>query len=463
MDKTSIEEFATSLRGRVLQAGDDGYQQARSVWNGMIDRRPAVVAECSGAADVILAVRFAREQGLHATVKAGGHNVAGRAVCDQGLVIDVSPMNSVVVDPHARRARVGPGATWGDFDHEAQAFGLATTGGVDSRTGVAGLTLGGGIGYLARRFGLAIDNLVSADVVTAEGQLVRASEGENADLFWALRGGGGNTGVVITSFEFRLHQVGPRVMTAQVFHPFEAAGAALRFYRDFTESAPDELACYAMIIHLPPVPPFPEDLHGKPALALVACHSGDPAEGEKLLAPLKGFGNPILAAVQGVPYTALQQSFDAGTPDGQRYYYKSKYLEELSNEAVDTLIARVGRLPGQFSVIGIEPMAGAIARVDTSATAYPHRNAAYNLSVWAGWSDSADDEEIIAWARDFDKAMSPHATGGVYVNYLGADDDDRLESAYGKNYERLRTVRAKFDPNGLFDSGRRPVAAADIS
>lgn len=449
LQETTIEQFANTLRGRLILPEDAEYDESRAVWNGIIDRRPALIARCQGTADVMAAVNFARENDLPVTIKAGGHNVAGKAVGQNSLVIDLSAMKGVQVDSRAQTARVEAGATWADVDRETQAFGLATTGGVDSRTGVAGLTLGGGIGYLARRFGLTIDNLLAADVVTADGDLRRASEEENPNLFWSLRGGGGGVGVV-TSFEFQLHEVGPDVLVAQIFHPFQAAGEALRFYRDFSAGAPRELACYAMFVHVPPVAPFPEAFHGQIALALVACYSGSIAEGKTVLAPLKEFGTPLLNAVQSMPYTALQQSFDAGTPDGARYYYKSQYLNKLTNGAIETIVDHIEPLPGSFSIVGIEPLGGAIGDVAETATAFAHRDAAYNFSVWAGWGDAADDEAIIHWARRFHEAMASHAGSGVYANYLDRDDEQRMREAYGRNYQKLVEVRDAWDPDHLF-------------
>jgi len=442
-----IKKFSNALRGRVILPGEPDYEGARAVWNGMIDRRPALIVCCSGAADVRTSVNFAREHGLPLTVKAGGHNVAGNAICDDGLVIDLSAMNSVHVNPTSQTAHVGPGATWADFDREAQSFGLATTGGVDSRTGVGGLTLGGGIGYLARRFGLSIDNLLSVDVVTADGELRQADEKTNKDLFWALRGGGRFFGVV-TSFVFQLHEVGPDVLTAQIFHPFSEARNVLRFYREFTAEAPNELACYAMVVHVPPVDPFPEAFRGQIALAIVVCYSGSIPEGEELLIPLQTFGVPILSAVQPMPYTSLQQSFDAGTPDGQRYHYKSQYLNQFSDEIIDVIVNEVEPLPGDYTIIGIEPMGGAISDVSVTSTAYPHRNAAYNFSVWAGWSNPEDDDEIISWARRIHREVNPYSTGGTYPNYL--DRDDPLAKAYGANYERLLQLKKAWDPDNVF-------------
>lgn len=419
------------------------------MWNGMIESRPAIIARCAGVADVMAAVRFARDQGLEVAVRGGGHSFPGTSTCDGGLMIDLSPMKGIRVDPERRVARVEAGARWGDFDHEAQAFGLATTGGVDSRTGVAGLTLGGGIGWLARSCGLSTDNLLAADVVTADGRLVRASEEENPELLWGLRGGGGGLGVV-TSFDFQLHEVGPDVLVAQAYHPFEDAKALFRFYREYVAEAPDEVACYAFILRIPPVEPFPEAHHGKTAAALVACYSGDIEAGRKELEPVEAFGDPILATVDAMPYTALQQYFDAGYPNGERYYGKSAFLEELSDDLVDDLVSFVDPLAGPMTAVFVESMGGAVARVDPAATAFPHRSAPFNLAVTCGWSDPSDDREIVEWGREFYRTIEPHTTGSVYVNYLDRDETDRIESAYGENFQRLSRLKQKWDPERLF-------------
>jgi FAD/FMN-containing dehydrogenase len=449
LEKTTVEAFNDQVRGEVLRPGDQGYDEARSVWNGMIDKEPAVIVRCTGTADVIAAVNFARDLDLLLAVKGGGHNVAGTAVCDDGLMIDLSSMDSVRVDPEAKTARVAPGATWGDFDHEAQAFGLATTGGIDSRTGIAGLTLGGGIGYLARSFGLACDNLIGADVVTAEGELVHASADEHPDLFWGLRGGGGNFGIV-TSFEYQLHELGPEVLTAKIFHPFEDAKDVLQLYREFMAEAPDDVNCFCVVDNVPPEPPFPEEYHGEQAIALLAPYAGSIADGHDALAPLQGVGDPILEAVEPMPYTALQSSLDDATPEGERYYWKSHYLEGLSDEAIDTVIEYADPLEGPFTLAGFEPMGGAINRVDPGATAYPHRDAVFNFGVFAGWSDPGRDDEIIGWAREFHDAMAPYSTGGMYTNYLDQDEDEWVRAAYGDNYDRLVEVKNEWDPENLF-------------
>ena len=449
LDDATTRWLAERIRGETLFPGEAGYDEARTVWNGMIDRRPAVIVRCRSATDVMAAVDFARTRSLPLSVKGGGHSVAGNAVCDGGVMVDLSAMNSVQVTPEARRARVGPGARWGEFDQTAQAFGLATTGGIDSRTGVAGLTLGGGVGYLARKHGLAVDNLVAADVVTAAGELVRASEDEHPELFWGLRGGGGNFGIV-TSFEFQLHPVGPEVLTAQIFYPVDQAGEILRAYRDLTAAAPDELALYALVTHVPPAAPFPETFHGQVALALLACYCGNLEAGEELLKPLRRLGSPIFRAIQPMEYTALQKSFDAAFPDGGRYYWKTQYLADLPDAAIDTIVEHAAVLPGAYTSMSIEPAGGAIGRVDPTATAFPHRNARFNFGIWPGWTDPADDEEAIAWARGFHESMTPWSTGGVYANYLDGDEQDRVAAAYGENHARLIRLKRTWDPDNLF-------------
>lgn len=444
-----IDQFAHTLQGRLIGPDDPEYDNGRAVWNGMVDRRPALIAQCAGAEGVVQSIAFAREAGLETSVRGGGHGVAGNAVADGGLMVDLSPMNAVQVDPKTRTARVGAGATWGDFDGAAQVHGLATTGGTDSRTGVAGLTLGGGLGFLGRKYGLAADNLVAADVVTADGRMIRSSADEHADLFWALRGGGGNFGVV-TAFEFQLHEVGPEVLVAQVFHPFEDARDVLRFYRDFMVGAPDEVTCLAVVLRVPPVEPFPEPQHGTTTVALVACYAGEPSDGAAVLEPLGRTGDPFLSVVQPMPYTVLQQSFDAGFPDGERYYWKSSFLGGLTNEAIDAMVTALDPLQGTLSAAAIESLGGAIGRVGQTETAFPHRDAAFNFSVFAGWSDPAADDDMITWTRETHRAMTPFSTGDVYANYLSQEGDERVRAAYGENYARLRKIKAKYDPDNAF-------------
>lgn len=444
-----IETLKNQISGPVHIPGDAGFDEARSIWNGMFDKSPAVIARCKGAADVITAVNIARENKMLLSIKGGGHNVGGKAVCEGGLMIDLSLMKSVRVDHGKKTARAEPGVTMAELDHETQAFGLATTGGFVSTTGIAGLTLGGGVGYLARKHGLTIDNLLAADVVTAKGELLHTSAEENPDLFWGIRGGGGNFGIV-TSFEYKLHKVGPKVLAAQIFHPIDDAESLLHFYRDFMADAPNELACYVMAVNVPPVDPFPEDYQGKTAMAFVACYSGEVKQGEEVLKPLQNFGDPFMNVVQPMPYTFLQKSFDAGAPKGQRYYWKSHYLDGLNDEAIHIIAKNAKLLSGEFSVLGIEPMGGAICDVENNETAYPHRNAKFMLGIWSGWSDPGKDNFISEWVRKFYDSMEPHATGGMYVNYLDKDDENRIKSAYGTNYKRLSKIKKKYDPNNLF-------------
>jgi FAD/FMN-containing dehydrogenase len=451
LDDAAVASLRDSLTGNVVLPDDASYDERRAVWNAMIDRRPALIAMCANADDVAAVVRFARAQSLPATVRCGGHSVAGKSVADAAVLIDLSSMAEVTVDPAARRARVQGGARLGALDAATQPHGLATTAGMVSDTGVGGLALGGGVGYLARRFGVTADNLVSAEVVTAAGEQIRASATENADLFWALRGGGGNFGIV-TEFEFRLHEVGPEVLVGQGFYPIEASADVLRFYRELTADAADELAAYAFTVCVPPVDPFPAEYHGKPSSALVCCWSGDHDRGREVLAPLESFGDPIFRFVAPMPYTALQQSFDAGAPSGQRYYWKAHFLEALSDEAIETFVAHTRELPGPFTLVGFEPMGGAVGRVDPQETAFPHRDAPYAVGIWSGWADPANDEAAIAWTRKLHAAMEPFSNGGVYSNYLDVDDDDLVENAFASNFDRLRTVKAKYDPDNFFRS-----------
>lgn len=453
IERAQAQGLSDTVEGAVLLPGDDGYDDARNVWNGMVDRRPSVIVRCAAAGDVVAALAFAREHDLEVSTKGGGHNVAGRAVVEDGLMMDLGPMNDVRVDVDLRRAYVQPGARWGDVDGETQKHGLATTGGLDSRTGVAGLTLGGGLGYLARTYGMAADNLVGAEVVTAAGEVVRASEDDNADLLWALRGGGGGFGVV-TEFEFRLHEVGPEVAVGQAYVLREHAAEALAFYRDFVRKAPDEVACYALALRVPPIEAFPAEHHGEVAIGLVAMHCGSVADGQAALAPLAETEHAIVSFVLPMEYAVLQSSFDAGAPDGARYYFKSDYLTGLPDEAIDALVDQLDPFPGDFTMMGFEPLGGAISRVDRDATAFPHRDSELMFSVWAGWSDPADDDEMIAWSRGVHAAMAPFADGGVYVNYLDRDDTARVDAAFRGNHDRLRDVKRRWDPDDVLGANQ---------
>jgi FAD/FMN-containing dehydrogenase len=449
LDAAAVEGLAAQLRGQVVQPSDTSYDAARSLWNAMIDRRPALIVQCAGVADVRAALAFARSHGLPVSVKGGGHSVAGRSIRDGSLLIDLGPMRWVQVDPEARVARVGPGALGGDLDHETQAFGLATTGGTDSTTGVIGLTLGGGMGFLGRRYGLATDNLVGAQVVLADGSVVAASESDHPDLFWALRGGGGGFGIV-TSMDFALHDVGPELAVAQSFIPYAHAPEAVRFYRDFTAEMDPEIGCYLLAVNVPPVEPFPAEYHGTTAIAIVASHCGGTEEGISALKPLTEVGDPMFSMLTPLPYTTLQRSFDAANPAGKRFFWKSEYLQGLPDAAIETFVEQADPLPGPFSAAFFEALGGAMAERGVSETAFPHRAAAYNFAAGAGWEDRSSDDQAIAWARRFHAAMQPYGTGGVYANYMGLDDLDRTAAVYGENATRLGSIKATYDPDGVF-------------
>jgi FAD/FMN-containing dehydrogenase len=447
----TVEAFKSSLRGAVLGAGDDGYDEARRVWNGMIDRRPALIARCTGNADVIAAVKFAREHNLLASIRGGGHNVSGHSVCQGGLVIDLSPLKSVRVDPVRAVARVGGGATLGDVDHETQAFGLAVPTGVMSKTGVAGLTLHGGMGLLMRRHGLTSDNLIAADVVTADGQLLLVDEENHPDLLWALRGGGGNFGVV-TSFEFRLHPVGPMVWVGMVLYPLSQAEKVLAFYRDFAAQAPDELQTLALFWSAPEGEPIPEEQRGTPVIVLLGCYCGDMAAGEAAIQPLRDVTAPVADFSGPMPYTVIQSMFDAEYPDGGRYYWKSLYLESLSDEVIQALIAHAGQRPSPITTLDIWTLGGAFSRVPSEATAFAHRHIPYLLGIEANWTEAGDDEANIAWARNVFADMQRFSPGGAYLNFPGFAEEGEalLQASYGDNYRRLQDVKARYDPDNFF-------------
>jgi FAD/FMN-containing dehydrogenase len=459
LNPDSVRSLRDRLTGDLLLPNDPGYDAARTTWNARFDPRPAAVARCRAAPDVAAAVGFALEHGLPVSVRGGGHSYAGLAVGDGALALDLSLMNAVTVDAERRIATVGPGARWGDVDRATQSHGLATTGATVSTVGVAGYALGGGTGYLARRHGLGLDNILAVEVVTADGRVLRASEGENRDLFWALRGGSGNFGVV-TSLEFRLHPVGPDVVTAQTFHPIEDARHVLRFYREYTATAHEEVTVYAFALRVPPVEPFPAEQHGRPTLALVACHIGDIGEGTRALESLVSFGSPFVAAVQTVPYAAAQQAFDAGMPAGLRWYSRAHYLDALTDGAIETFAEHAEGLEGPFTMAYFEPLGGAIGRVAPDATAFPHREANYGLHILSGWSEAANDDALMGWTRAFHDSMAPHANGGVYVNLLGRDEPERVQAAYGANHERLVRLKEQYDPKNVFRVNHN-IAPAD--
>jgi FAD/FMN-containing dehydrogenase len=444
-----IEALAMQERGRVLEPGHPAYDEARTIWNAMIDRKPALIVQCFGAADVLHAMELARSNNLLVAVRGGGHNIAGNAVCDGGLMIDLSPMNSVRVDVAAKRAWIGPGATLADVDKETAAFGLVIPTGINSTTGIAGLTLGGGFGWLTRKFGLTIDCLVSCDVVTADGRMLKASATENSELFWALRGGGGNFGIV-TCFEFQLRDLGPQVMAGLVVHPFADARNVFAEYRRALESAPDELTCWVVMRQAPPLPFLPEEWHGKEILALAMCYCGDMAKAEQACARLRGIGQPIADVVAPCPFTAWQQAFDPLLQPGARNYWKSHDFLSLSDPAIDLLIDAVGKLPGPECEIFVGHVGGAAGRIAPDATAFPQRSAHFVMNVHARWRESGMDKTCIDWARDLFERAKPHSAGTAYVNFMPGDETDRVEAAYGGNYRRLSRVKDIYDPNNMF-------------
>jgi FAD/FMN-containing dehydrogenase len=442
---TKIPGFA----GQLLTPGDQGYQAARRVWNGAIDRRPSHIARCTSVADVVAALRFARERDLLVAVRGGGHGVAGTAVCDDGLVIDLSPMKDVLVAPGARTAHAGAGVLWGELDAATQAFGLATTGGIVSHTGIAGLTLGGGIGWLMRRFGLTIDNLLAAEVVTADTKVTTASADQHADLFWGLRGGGGNFGVV-TAFTYRLHPVGPQVLAGPVLWPLEDGPEVLGFYRDFVAQAPDEVATIVTLRRAPPLSILPVELHRRPVCMVTMCYLGDPTVGQRALAPLREVGRPLLDLVELRPYAALQSLVDATVPHGWRYYWKSADLPALHDDVIDALLEHSSRIRSPWSYAVLFHLGGAIADVDQDATACAHRRAAHTLNINAVWLPHQPDEDEIAWALGFFAAVQPHQVG-AYVNFLDRDDAQRVPAAYGDaSYRRLVALKDRHDPDNVF-------------
>jgi UDP-N-acetylenolpyruvoylglucosamine reductase len=434
-----VEAFKARFRGPLLGPNDDGYERARRVWNGMIDRRPALIARCAGAADVRAAVSFARERDLAVSVRGGGHSVAGKAVCDDGVMIDLSLMKSIRVDASARTARVEPGVLWGEFDRETQAFGLATPGGLVSTTGVAGLALGGGQSLLTGKYGLTLDNLVSADVVIADGSLLRASATENADLFWGLRGAGANFGVV-TSFEFRLHPV-DAVLGGMVIHPLDRAGDVLRFYREFTTTEPDELTTYAALLTSP---------EGHPVVAIVTCYIGEPSEGERVVAPLRRFGTPIADLIGPTTYVAMQSLLGPAYPAGRLNYWKSSMTNEIPDELIDTLSDHAKRVPSPFTSTVLAECHGAYSRVGKSDTAYWPRDQRYDLVIISSWENPSETDRNIAWTRGFFDAIDPYLSRNVYVNDLGDEGRDRIRDAYGGNYDRLLSLKRRYDPANLF-------------
>lgn len=448
-NSANVDELRKEFKGKVITPGDREYEESRKIWNGMVDKRPAIIARCAGTQDAIKAVNFARDNGIQLAVRGAGHHIAGNSLCDDGLVVDLSHMRTVKVDVAAKRAVAEGGATLGDFDEATLAHGLATPVGINSTTGIAGLTLGGGFGWISRKYGMTVDNLESAEVVTAMGDAVRASANENSDLFWALRGGSGNFGVV-TQFEFRLHQLGPDLLSGLIVYPFSEAKRVLQQYREFVAKAPDELTVWTVIRKAPPLPFLPADVHGKEVVILALLHAADPKKGEELIQPLRKFGKPVGEHVGVQPFTAWQKAFDPLLTPGARNYWKSHNFTTLADGLIDVVIEYVKKLPSPHCEIFFGAIGGATMRPAPDATAYAHRDAAFVMNVHGRWETPAEDERCIAWSRDYFQASATFASAGAYVNFLTADETDRVKVAYGQNYDRLAKVKRKYDPENLF-------------
>ncbi len=448
LSQQQLDELGSQLRGYLVLPVDAHYDFHRQIWNAMIDRHPALIVRCQGCSDVVAAINFARQHQLLCSIRGAGHNIAGKALCDEAMLIDLEPMNSVLIDPTTQTALIGPGATLGDIDHETALHGLALPVGINSTTGIAGLTLGGGFGWLSRSHGLTIDNLIAAEVVTAAGQRIWCSNHQHPDLFWAVRGGGGNFGVV-TLFEFKLHPIESQLMAGPVVYPFEQAETVLKAYRDFCAEAPEELTVWAVMRDAPPLPFLPEAVHGTRVLILVGLYNGPATKGAAALAPLKTFGTPLGEGIGPCPLVAFQQAFDPLLTPGARNYWKSHNFTALGDALISQLISHGANLPSPQSEIFIAQMGGATNQVAPDATAYPHRDVEFVMNVHTRWEEPADDRTCIDWARAFYKATEPFATGGVYVNFI-SEDEDRVQGAYGANMQRLAAIKAQYDPENFF-------------
>ena len=448
IDQATIEEFKANLRGQLIQPGDEGYDEACKIYNAMIERRPGLIARCADVADVMAAINIAREKDLLVAIRGGGHNGPGLGTCDDGLVIDMSAIKYTRVDPQASTVQVGGGCTWGDVDHATHAFGLATPSGIVSTTGVGGLTLGGGHGYLTCKYGLTIDNLLSADMVLADGSFVTVSAEENQDLFWAIRGGGGNFGVV-TEFRFQAHPVHTIVGGPTLWHQ-EQATEAMRWFRDFMQQAPENLYGFFAIMTVPPGPPFPEELHMKKMCGVVWCYTGPESEAEAVFQPVKEFGPPAMYGIQPMPYPALQGAFDALYPPGMHWYWKGDFFNELTDEAIDLHVKHGFEMPSWQSTMHLYPIDGKPNQVGPDDTPWGHRQAKWSEVIVGVDSDPANTEAITAWAKEYWEALHPHSAGGAYVNFMMEEGEDRVKATYGSNYERLTAIKQKYDPANLF-------------
>lgn len=449
IENNRIQELKRMVKGSIVLPQDSDYDEVRAIWNGMIDKKPAMIVRIAAAGDVPNAVNFARENNLELSVRGAGHHIAGNCLVDGGLTIDFSKMKNVEVDVKAKRACTEPGATLADFDRATMEHGLATPLGINSTTGIAGLTLGGGFGWLSRQYGLTIDNLLSADVVTANGEKLRVSENENSDLFWAIRGGGGNFGVV-TRFEFQLHEVNKEIYAGLIVFPFHQSEQILKQYREFSRSAPEELNIWVVLRHAPPLPFLPEKVHGKMVLVLAVFYNGTASKGEKLVAFLKDFGDPVGSHTGMQPYVAWQQAFDPLLTPGARNYWKSHNFTEISDGLIETMVRYSGKMPSPHTEIFLGSIEGAANRVPADATAYPNRDTRYVANVHGRWEEPKDDKKCIKWARDFFEASRPYASGGAYVNFMTEDESDRISDAYRSNYSRLVSLKGKYDPENLF-------------
>lgn len=449
LEGSIIDAFQASLRGELLKSGDAGYDEARTIWNAMIDRKPALIARCTGVADVQTVVRFAAEHNLLTSIKGGGHNIAGNAVCEGGLMIDLSLLKTVTVDPLNNIAHVGPAATLGDLDHETQAFGLATPVGINSTTGIAGLTLGGGFGWISRKYGMTIDCLNAVDIVTADGSFLRASENENPDLFWAVRGGGGNFGVV-TRFEFKIYPVGPEVLAGLIVMKLEDAKGAIQKYREYSKTLSDDTCVWIVLRQAPPLPFLPEEVHGQEVIVFALCHIGDQADGEKAIDPIRSFGKVVGEHVGMMPFAGWQTAFDPLLTPGARNYWKSHNFIDLPDELIDVAINYTKTLPSPQCEIFFAMLGGETSRIDREATAYAHRDANFVCNVHGRWDEAKDDNSCIDWSRKFFKAAEPFATGGVYINFMTEEETDRVGDAFGASMAKLIKIKQKYDPNNLF-------------
>jgi FAD/FMN-containing dehydrogenase len=449
INENTLNDFKSGLRGEVILPGDNNYESERKIWNGMIDKKPGMIVLCKGNSDVIYSVKFARRHNLLISVRGGGHNVAGNAVCNGGMMISLIYMKGIIVNPSEKTVIAQPGVSWGEFDKETQAFGLAAPGGIVSTTGISGFTLGGGFGWLTRKYGFASDNLISADIITADGKFLTVNNSENQDLFWGIRGGGGNFGIV-TSFKFKLHNVGPNVTAGLAAYKASDAQSVIKFYKEFVENSPDELSAGLILRLAPPAPFLPQEIHGKPIVGIGICYSGNPEEGLKLAEPLKKFGNPIADTISIKPYILHQAMFDAGQLPGNHYYWKSEYLKELSDGLTNTVLEHLEKITSPLSMFQFLKL-NTNQSISETDSAVSHRSANFIVNINAGWQNPDESQKHIKWARDTWNAVRPYSMGGVYVNFLSEDEgDDRVRSAYGINYEKLVSLKNKYDPTNFF-------------